>query len=296
MKRFQKIGVFLFHPQHFAGALAAAGRIAQLAGSQMIYCVHPQTPEEVDGGPGAVEAFRESVRQQLPPDVHSMLEFDIHPGGGIQDILTAARHLELDLVAVGRRMPSDEPTVAMPFARLVRKSPCDVLVVPEGGRTHLSRIVVGVDFSPHSQLALEEAAALSRAAADKTGRPGQLLLVSNSQIGYGYAKLGMTLEQAIEDRKRVIGEQLRNFMEDVDLSGLSIETLVTTGPHNERALLDAAMSRKMDLIMAGSRGTGSLVLIGSTVERLVHAAGLPVLVVKKKGETLSILDGLFGTR
>lgn len=296
MKRYRKIGVFLFHPQHFAGALAFAGRVAQLAGAEKLLCVHPQTPEEVDGGPAAADAFRESVRQQLPADIHGMLEYDIHPGGGIQDILAAARHMSLDLVAVGRRTPSEEPTVAMPFARLVRKAPCDVLVVPQGSRPHMSRIVVGVDFSPHAQLALETAAELARVASLADPGQGQLVVVSNSPIGYGYAKLGMTLEQAIEDRKRVIGEQLEVFMENMDFSGLTVEKVVTTGEHNERALLDIAMARKMDMIMVGSRGTGTMVMIGSTVERLAHCSGMPLLVVKRKGETLSILDGLFGTR
>lgn len=53
-----------------------------------------------------------------------------------------------------------------------------------------------------------------------------------------------------------------------------------------------ASARNMDVIVIGSRGATlpAIALLGATTERVLLEASVPVLVVKRKGETFRFLD------
>jgi len=106
---------------------------------------------------------------------------------------------------------------------------------------------------------------------------------------------GLTLQQAVAQREQVVRQQLDEFVQQVDTSGLAVELVPTVADSTEDAILEVAISRKMDFIVVGSRGQGSMSILGSTPERLLHNSPLPVLIVKRKGETVPILEALFGT-
>ena len=82
--------------------------------------------------------------------------------------LLRVAHDELDVVVVGRRLPSEQVGIGAAFSKLARKCPCSVLVVPSHARVHLSRMLVPVDFSEHSKLALEQAIDVARRVYDDT--------------------------------------------------------------------------------------------------------------------------------
>jgi nucleotide-binding universal stress UspA family protein len=54
----------------------------------------------------------------------------------------------------------------------------------------------------------------------------------------------------------------------------------------------------MDMIVVGSRGLSrsAAAILGSTAERVLTCSPLPVLIVKRKGETVHLLDALLGGR
>lgn len=289
MKRFRRLGVFLHNSPADAAALAYAGVFATLAQSESMLCVHVREPERPDDP--EVPAFEAEVRRQLPDAVAQITKVEVHEGTGVPEILRSARDLDLDMVIVGRRLPSDQLGIGSNFARLARKAPCNVLVVLQDARPHLGRVLVAIDFSAHSKRALEQGIAIARASG--VARP-QLIVHSNSSIGYGYAKLGVTLPEAIAERQQVLREKLEAFVADLDTAGLDVELVPTCSDHAETAILEVAVARKMDLVVIGSRGTGSVFMLGSTTERVVHDALLAVLIVKNKGETVPILDALFG--
>jgi nucleotide-binding universal stress UspA family protein len=71
------------------------------------------------------------------------------------------------------------------------------------------------------------------------------------------------------------------LVQELGLLGISAETDVLEGPPAE-ALLNAAEVRQADLIVVGSRGFGQLkgLMLGSTSDRVVHDATIPVLVAR----------------
>jgi nucleotide-binding universal stress UspA family protein len=289
MQRYRKLGVFLHNSPSDEAALAYAGVFATLVPSESVLCVHvrePECPEDPQ-----VAAFEADVRRRLPEAVARITEVQVHTGTGAPEILRSARALDLDLIIVGRRLPSDQLGVGAAFARLAQKAPCDVLVVPQQARPHLGRVLVGVDFSAHAKRALEVGIAIAQRS--REARP-QLAVHSNSSISYGYRKLGLSLPEAVTQREQALREQLKGFVAGLDTHGLEVELIATTADSAETAIHEVAVARKMDLIVVGSRGITSVFMLGSTAERILHKSVLPVLIVKEKGETIAILDALFG--
>jgi nucleotide-binding universal stress UspA family protein len=291
MQTYRKLGVFLHDSPADDAALAFAGVLATLAQSDSVLCVRVREPDS-EGPDPDVAAFEAAVRSRLPDEVSRITQVEIRGGTGVAEILRGARDLDLDMMVVGRRLSSDQLGIGTSFARLAHKAPCNVLVVPEGATPHLGRVLVPIDFSAHSKRALEQGLELARASGD--AQP-QLVMHSNSPVGYGYTKLGMSLAEAIAERERDTRQRLVDFVADLDTTGVEVEQVCTTAEDTEAAICEVAVARKMDLILVGSRGQSGIFLLGSTAERLLHKSMLPVLIVKEKGETVPFLDALFGT-
>ena len=297
MKQYQRIGVFLTGSPADDVALGFAGRCAEAEGAEKILCVYvPDNGLEETGDQVIdINELREKIVGLLPASVSNLVEVEVHQSGGIAEILRSARDLELDLIVKGRRLPAHQEAIGSAITKLVRKAPCSVLVVPNYCRPHVSRILVPVDFSEHSKLAL--AAALEIARASRDDQQAQVLVQSVYCVGYGYHKLGLDLEQAIAKRAEVTQEKLDEFLADIDTSGVQFEAICTCSEDTALAVHELAAARKMDMIVVGSRGLSptAAAILGGTAERIMLHSPQPVLVVKQKGETTSLLNALLGT-
>jgi nucleotide-binding universal stress UspA family protein len=212
------------------------------------------------------------------------------------EILRSARDLELGLIVKGRQLPAHQAAVGSAFTRLARKAPCSVLIVPAYCRPHISRFHVAVDLSGHSKLALEHALEFARASTADTGQRAQLLAQVVYCVGYGYHKLGMQFEQAMAAQEQATQQKLAEFLADVDTSGVDFETQCTCSEDVPAAVHELAAARKMDIVVVGSRGLTptAAVILGGTAERILLRAPQPVLIVKRKGETVGLLNALLG--
>ncbi|MFQ5807449.1 MAG: universal stress protein [Phycisphaerae bacterium] len=295
MKRYRRIGVFLTGSPADDVALGYAGRFALLAESEKVLCVyvHGGGPEAAGSETIDVEELRERAIAALPESVAKNTEVEVHAGGAVAEILKSARDLELDLIVKGRRLPAHQAAVGSAFTKLARKAPCSVLIVPNYCLPHFSRIHVSVDLSMHSRLALEMALEIACAGAVADEEP-QVLVHTVYSVGYGYRKLGMDFDQAIAKQGAVVRKQLDEFVADVDTSGARVEAICTCSEDTAAAVHELAAARKMDMIVVGSRGLSpaAAVILGGTAEEILLRAPQPVLVVKRKGETIGLLDAL----
>jgi len=290
MKQFQRIGVFLHDSPADDEALAYTSRFAEYADAKSVLCIHVHESGAGTPDPDA-KAFREHVLAQMPPNIAGRTTVELFHDTGVPPILRAARDQELDLIVVGRRLPAEQMGIGAAFSRLARKSPCNVLVVPNYARLHLGRMLVPVDFSDHSRLALEQAIAIAQASSEE--HP-QVTVHANCSVGYGYRKTGRTLYEAGTELVGVYNERLAEFIKGIDATGVDIETVATCAEQVEAAIVEMAAVRKVDLIVIGSRGLSgpATALLGSVSERVLLSSPLPVLIVKQKGETTRLLDVL----
>ncbi|MBU0637805.1 MAG: universal stress protein [Planctomycetes bacterium] len=292
MDRFRRLGVFLDESPADAEALAFTGRFAALADSESVLCIHVRDRRGEASGPDPeVSAFEARVLAQLPEAVAKRTKVEVHSGSGIAEILRSARDLELDLIIVGRRLPAEQMGVGSTFTRLARKAPCSVLIVPNHVRTHLSRLLVPVDFSEHSHLAAETALAIARSSG--AAHP-QVIVQTIYSIGYGFKKTAVSLTEAVARRESVAHQKIAEFVAKLDTSGVEFESICTCSERTADAVHELAAVLKMDAIVVGSRGlsTPAVVLLGATAEKILLSSPLPVLVVKRKGETTHLLDAL----
>ncbi len=225
------------------------------------------------------QAQLEETRTKLAGDIEAVelhLE-EVPAASGMADLATS---LEVDWVVVGTHGRSGIPHLLLGSTaeRTVREAPCDVLVVKGEGQPMAGNgpIVVGVDFSETSELAVKRAAELARA----TG--SGLRLVHALDLGMPLVTAyDVSVPQAVIDEARQAARERLDAL-CVELGeGLDVAVEIARAPAPE-ALAEAAQAASADLLVTGSRGLGGLkrALLGSVAERVVRTAHCPVLTVK----------------
>ena len=287
MNPIKKLGVFLNEEPGDREAIAFTNLLAKIDPPESIHCIMVRGIEDsVETPPPDPEVIRDQIREQIS----SKVSIQVCEGNGLYEMLRTARDQDLDMIVVGRRLPSDQLGVGQIFYRLARKSPCNVLVVPEHAYAHLSRLVVLSDGCPHSKLALEAALYLSKASRE---RP-QVVVQSVYSVAYGYRYSALSPEEAAQKLETQQRKKMKEFLAEVDTSGVDFEVVFKCSRDTAGAAHDLASAKNMDAIVVGSRGATlpAIALIGSTTEQVLLNSPVPVLVVKKKGETFGFLDAL----
>jgi len=143
------------------------------------------------------------------------------------------------------------------------------------------KILVPLDFSAHSDRALEAATELGRA----FGGTLRLLHVYHVPLAYP-AFEGALIQPEVSEQIRVAAEKHLNEMAE-RLRGpkLRVETQVLEGMAAD-LICQTAEADGFDLIVMGTRGRSGLAhfLLGSVTERTLRAAPCPVLTVKAPEE------------
>jgi nucleotide-binding universal stress UspA family protein len=287
----KRIGVFLKNTIIDEAVLAFASHIGRDPQRQL-YIAHVRNPQDPEShAPPSAEEFDRAIRERIGDATKGTITTAVLQGDQMEQILRAARDQDLDLMVLGRKLPSSQIGLGAKIARIVRKSPCSVLIVPELCLPHFDRIMAAVDCSSHSRLALEAAIEIARTA------PGhrQVVAVSVRNIPIGYDVAGATFVEAAERQRQRGMEDLKNFIASTDAEGVNIEPMVLLSSDPALTITHAAMARKMDIVIVGSRGSSgtAAALLGATSERLLMTCAAPTLIIKRKGETLSLLEALF---
>lgn len=139
----------------------------------------------------------------------------------------------------------------------------------------IERILVPVDYSTTSGVALETALSLAHA----FGAAVEVLHVW-SDTGYAAANVGAEVIRMIAENAR---DQMRDFLAKFDPpDGVEISSRVQPGAPWEAIV---SLSSEYDLIVMGTHGRTGLdrLLLGSVAARVVQHAGCPVLTIREPG-------------
>jgi len=165
-------------------------------------------------------------------------------------------------------------------SRLLRKSPCPVLMVKEACRAPYRRALVAVDFSPASELSIR----LAREVAP--GADVVLLHVFDvpfeGQLRYAGVGEDAIHRYRIEARERGL-RQLHDMARVAGVSGTDCTTRVLHGDATRQILFEEENS-DCDLIVIGKHGTHVTeeLLLGSVTNRVLAESRSDVLVVLDK--------------
>jgi nucleotide-binding universal stress UspA family protein len=178
-------------------------------------------------------------------------------------IVATAEEVRPDLIILGRRGKHRLADIFMGSvtARVIGRSPVNVLVVPRGGMVGFQRILVASDGSPYSQAALELALAMAKQAKSRL-------------IGVAVAPE----EGDIIEAKAIIHRMLAA----ASLAGVPMKGVNPQGVAADTGIVQQAIKNEVDLIIVGSHGRTGLrkLLMGSVTERVIGGSPCPILVVK----------------
>jgi len=142
----------------------------------------------------------------------------------------------------------------------------------------MNKILVPIDFSECSELALEVAATLAKESGAK------ILLLH--MLGLSEAVLTKDEAQEFMEAKFYMMLAKKRFAEFKDkeyLKGIQVAEMVQNYKIFEE-MNQVALEQKVDLIVMGSHGTGNLgrFFVGSNTEKVVRTSHVPVLVIKER--------------
>ncbi len=208
---------------------------------------------------------------------------DVAAGKDYRDIIDKADAVSADLIVMGihRNESGSKPLAGTTLERVIRKGKHPVLVVPARVKGPYERVLVGVDFSVFSRLAIRSASA--------TAPGAEFHIVHAFQVPFEGFQPGREARRAVQQEH---DQELTRMIEDemaslIDVSGQNLSAerpphkLVRHG--DAGAVLRAEVERvKPDLLALGTHGRVGLshALLGSVAEDFLNNPPCDVLVVK----------------
>ena len=294
----QKILVGIDGSANAAAALAWAVSEAQARGASveavyvwqdpsMAYSAAYSAPGYIPPVAGDVEEIAQHLLDDTLkklPDVHDVKIGLRSASGAPVDILTrAAEEPDVAMTALGTRGHGGVVGLLLGSVShaMTHHSRKPLAIIPgdwldTGSQQSKQKIVVGVDGSEESKLALRWAVAEAAA----RGVPLEAVMVWSTPTTVLPAHLPLSALR-LADQESKVEETLRAVVADVDTDGVDIDCTVLSG-HPAATLL--ARGGTAQLLVVGSRGLGRAheTISGSVSHACTHHASLPVVVVPNR--------------
>ncbi|WP_020526109.1 universal stress protein [Flexithrix dorotheae] len=256
-------------------------------------------PEElVAQYPDLIKPLDESIEEKIEgmldeyfsEEEKSKIEILVKEGKPDKVILQLAKELDIEIVVLGLKTGLEG--AGLVSNKVARLAPCTVVFVPEV-LPNLSRIVVPIDFSANSKLALEFAAFMA-----KKHDNARIICQNVYTVPSGYSRLGKSYEEFAEIMKENAEKMFENFKRTLDIGNVEVTCEFTLGKPNKisEQIYNFAVRRKAGAIAVGSKGrtAAASILLGSTAEKLLnYNRQLPLILVKEKTKNMGFLDALF---
>lgn len=280
--------------------------LAHIAEPENIHFVHVL---KADYAPGTMERLYDQhiekpLEEQLKEDVERQVSdffadnkttytVSIPTGQPFEEILRYSEQSSSDLIIVGEKQ--DRKSSGIIPSKLSRQAGCSVLYVPDSRKEAIiDNVLIPLDFSSYSDLAIDFAEELNRKANIK-----KFYLQHTYQAIPSYNMM-KTYEQMRSTMEANAREAYDRYMSrrKPDISSAKIQPLYTLDEKNSPAyhIHEEARKHYCDLIITGAKGqsNASAMFVGSTTEKLLKIDKvIPVLILKKKGENRSLLQSLF---
>lgn len=249
-----------------------------------------QYPDLIAPTDESIEAIIKNKLKEhsFPSDVETevFVEEGSHP---LDTFLRWAKLKDADVIIMGRK----EELVGHGVLAdgVAKKAPCSILLLQEKRIVKLpKKILMLTDFSTHNHLFYEFGEQIA------TNLNAELVPMHIFDVPQGYSKTGKSFEEFSEIMKENAKNDFKKFVSRHEKTDLKCEMVLHDGRNIAAQITDYAKKIEADLILLGSRGrtTSAAILLGSTAEKLIsYNKLLPMLIFKKKGETMGFFDALF---
>ncbi len=237
------------------------------------------------------ESIKEDIKHKVDKhfrDTDIELDYIVREGNTINKILKISRVKNVDLIIMGRKQSLKGSGIVS--SHIARISPCSLLFVTENYQMEIKRVMVPIDFSKHSLMAIRQGQEI----AEKAGAEVSLSHVYNVPVGY--TKTGKSLQEFAAIMKKHAQNDCKVFFEKNSLTFDAPCEYILNENHKPADLI-YGYGKKVgaNLIVVGSKGrtSASAFLIGSMAEKLaLKDSDIPILIVKTKGEIMGFLESL----
>jgi nucleotide-binding universal stress UspA family protein len=225
-----------------------------------------------------LERLRKAIEAQGVSTVSAQVCESLDPVASIADVVRAHA---ADLVVMGThgRRGIQHAFLGSVAERALRALDRPVLAVkedPESAARPIAKIVLAVDFSPHSERAVEVTAGLAERLSASVDLVHAFYLPSDYYPNPSAA--AMEFERGIEAE---ISDRLDGIVERLERQRIRVKMRFLRG-RPDAVIADVATQSGCQLIIMGTRGQSGLahVLLGSVAERTLRTAPCSVLCVK----------------
>ncbi len=252
----------------------------------------------LDKYPGLVPNIDESINQAIEgkletfSEIKDVKEVSISTMGGakLQQVPEFIRENDIDLLVVNRS-DDDEEEVSY-LQKLIRRSSCSVALIPPSIPSNIKNILVPMDFSNSSLMALKTARDLCSKHDDM-----HIHGLHIYSLPHGYFKTGLSKEEFIEELVSNARNEIDRFIEETHINRdrITVHYRQLNSNGIPYMINRFAFNQKIDAIVLGSRGGNTLssFFLGRVTEALIDRDQyLPLIVVKNKGENIKIWDAL----
>ena len=223
----------------------------------------------------------------------------IQSSNNLKGLLRAIGKFDADLAVIGRVADKEKSSIIT--QRLARRSPCQLLIVPEGynkrieGGRHIKTLLVPIDFSEYSAMALERALKFARR--NKRKHEVEIVCQYVFALPSGYHLSGKTEDEFSDIMCKNAKESYEEFIEDINIEGVEVRAVFSKDINDDLTsdIRDLAKEIDADAIIIGSKGrtATAALFLGSFAEKLINnSTNFSLLVVRKKKEYDGILDRL----
>ena len=229
-------------------------------------------------------------------------KLEVVVGNVLAELLQYAKNEDIDMVVMAQKIKGSHSGVI--FRKMVRKSPCSVLVLPDRAVDRFSKVMVPVDFSTYSQSAVDIACHIS-----KQFEADQIEVHHIFKDAENYLNETLHTTHEVEEfltKKGVLNEkleqhakfQLEKFIKGLPDFGMEIKgslSRISKSQTIAETTIEHVKRSHPDLLVVGAKGqsTAPAFLLGSVAESICRLnVSYPMLVVKRKGENVGLIESL----
>lgn len=231
--------------------------------------------------------LRELRKKPAVPESESLtVQHAVRVGTAFVEIVKYAEEHDVDLIVLGTHGRTGVTHMVMGSVaeKVVRKAGCPVLTVRpiEGRDTHfgeIQRVLVPMDFSEHSEIALLYGCELAR---QSDAELHLMHVLADPAVEHPDFGLSMIPVGQLQDELRERVEQDLEALEIPEVAkDLTIHRVLRTGVAFSE-IIHYAETENIDLVIVGTHGRNALaqLLIGSVAEKVVRRSPCPVLSVR----------------
>ena len=235
--------------------------------------------------------IKKKITEFYKPEYDVIVKYLIQFGKNLKTILTFSEKESIDLIIIGQKKTT--PGTGVLAQRLARRANCNLLIVPEGSKPQIKKLLVPIDFSLHCKLALEQAIFISK----RQGNDVEIICQNVYNVPVGYHYTGKSYEEFNEIMKQHAQKDYKKFIKGIDIQGQNIKTVYSLDTNDNLAsdIQDMAKKLKVDGILIGAKGrtATAALFLGSLSEKLINSQmDVPLMVVRPKGQNVGLLESL----